>query len=73
MRLLLPAQPDKLTDALKGVERLMVIEQNHTGQLYRFLRAWYDLPADVETLARPGPSVFRPNEIAEAIRNWSAR
>jgi 2-oxoglutarate ferredoxin oxidoreductase subunit alpha len=73
MRLLLPAQPDKLTDALKGVERLMVIEQNHTGQLYRFLRAWYELPADVETLSRPGPSVFRPKEIAEAIRNWSAR
>jgi 2-oxoglutarate ferredoxin oxidoreductase subunit alpha len=73
MRLLLPAQPDKLTDALKGVERLMVIEQNHTGQLYRFLRAWYDLPANTDSLARPGPSVFRPNEIAEAIRNWSAR
>jgi len=73
MRLLLPAQPDKLTDALKGVERLMVIEQNHTGQLYRFLRAWYDLPADVEALYRPGPSVFRPKEIAEALRNWSAQ
>jgi len=71
MRLLLPAQPDKLKDALEGVERLMVIEQNHSGQLYRFLRAWYDLPADVEVLSRPGPSVFRPNEIAAALQNWS--
>lgn len=73
MRLLLPAQPDKMSDALKGVERLLVIEQNHTGQMYRFLRAWYDLPADVETLFRPGPSVFRPNEIAATLRNWSNR
>jgi 2-oxoglutarate ferredoxin oxidoreductase subunit alpha len=71
MRLLLPAQPDKLAEELKGVKRLIVIEQNHTGQLYRFLRGWYDLPADTESLHRPGPSVFRPGEIAGAIRDWS--
>jgi 2-oxoglutarate/2-oxoacid ferredoxin oxidoreductase subunit alpha len=72
MRLLLPAQPDKLTDALRGVRRVMVIEQNHGGQLYRFLRAWYDLPENVASLCRPGPSVFRPDEIAAALRNWCA-
>lgn len=71
LRLLLPAQPLKLAAALRGVERLMVIEQNHTGQLYRFLRAWYELPADTNALHRPGPTVFRPGEIADAIRNWS--
>jgi len=71
LRLLLPAQPRKLADALEGVERLMVIEQNHSGQLYRFLRSWYELPADVESLHRPGPSVFRPGEIADALRDWS--
>ena len=71
LRLLLPAQPHRLADALKGVERLIVIEQNHSGQLYRFLRAWYDLPADVESLHRPGPSVLRPGEIAEALCDWS--
>lgn len=71
MRLLLPAQPLKLAAALRGVERLLVIEQNHTGQLYRFLRAWYDLPPNVEALHRPGPTVFRPGELADAIRNWS--
>lgn len=73
LRLLLPAQPHKLADALRGVGRLIVIEQNHSGQLYRFLRAWYDLPADVETLLRPGPSVFRPGEIAERLRDWGQR
>lgn len=71
LRLLLPAQPRKMADTLGGVERLMVIEQNHSGQLYRFLRAWYDLPADVESLHRPGPSVFRPGEIAAALRDWA--
>jgi 2-oxoglutarate ferredoxin oxidoreductase subunit alpha len=71
LRLLLPAQPRKMAEALRGVKRLMVIEQNHSGQLYRFLRAWYELPADVESLHRPGPSVFRPGEIAAALRDWS--
>jgi 2-oxoglutarate ferredoxin oxidoreductase subunit alpha len=49
----------------------MVIEQNHSGQFYRFLRAWYELPADVRALHRPGPSVFRPGEIAAVIQEWS--
>ncbi|NOR65749.1 MAG: 2-oxoglutarate synthase, partial [Woeseiaceae bacterium] len=71
LRLLLPAQPRKMAEALRGVKRLMVIEQNHSGQLYRFLRAWYELPATVESLHRPGPSVFRPGEIAAALRDWS--
>ena len=70
LRLLLPARQDDMAVALNGVNRLMVIEQNHTGQLYRFLRAWYDLPADVHTLHRPGPGVFRPGEIATKINEW---
>jgi len=70
LRLLLPARPKEMAAALDGTKRVMVIEQNHTGQLYRFLRAWYDLPADVDTLHRPGPSVFRPGEIATKIEAW---
>jgi len=70
LRLLLPAKPIEMAAALDGVERLMVIEQNHTGQLYRYLRAWYDLPPIVDTMHRPGPSVFRPGEIAARISEW---
>ena len=70
LRLLLPARPEDMAAALDGVRRIMVIEQNHTGQLYRFLRAWYDLPSDVEAMYRPGASVFRPGEIATRIEEW---
>ena len=73
MRLLLPVRQDEMAAALDGVKRLIVIEQNHTGQLYRFLRGWYDLPADVDTLHRPGPDVFRPGEIAAKLTQWSER
>jgi 2-oxoglutarate ferredoxin oxidoreductase subunit alpha len=70
LRLLLPARPNEMAATLDGVKRVMVIEQNHTGQLYRFLRAWYELPADVDTMHRPGPNVFRPGEIATRIETW---
>jgi 2-oxoglutarate ferredoxin oxidoreductase subunit alpha len=70
LRLLLPVRQEDMAAALDGVNRLLVIEQNHTGQLYRFLRAWYDLPADVDTVHRPGPGVFRPGEIATRIDAW---
>jgi 2-oxoglutarate ferredoxin oxidoreductase subunit alpha len=69
-RLLLPVQPEQMAAALDGVSRAFVIEQNHSGQFYRFLRAWYELPADVQAMHRPGPSAFRPGEIANAIREW---
>ncbi len=72
-RLLLPARPEEMALALEGVSRALVIEQNHSGQFYRFLRAFYDLPADVEAMHRPGPTVFRPGEIARTIRGWSGQ
>jgi len=73
LRLLSPAQPLKFAQTLTGVGKLIVIEQNHSGQLYRFLRGWYDLPADTASLHRPGPSVFRPGEIAERLLDWSSQ
>ncbi len=70
LRLLLPIRKEDMAAALDGVNRLLVIEQNHTGQLYRFLRAWYELPEEVDTLHRPGPGIFRPGEIATKISEW---
>src|SRR5512140_1379890 len=39
VRLLAPAQPARVAKALAGATRVLVVEQNHTGQLYRYLRA----------------------------------
>jgi 2-oxoglutarate/2-oxoacid ferredoxin oxidoreductase subunit alpha len=62
MRLISPAQPARLAAALKGVKRVLVIEQNHTGQFWRYLRGYYDLPADVVPIYCPGPLPIRPGE-----------
>jgi 2-oxoglutarate ferredoxin oxidoreductase subunit alpha len=67
MRLLSPAQPEKLKQALQGVKRVIVIEQNHSGQFLRYLRSEYELPAEVKSLRRPGPLPFRPEEIQKAL------
>ena len=67
MRLLAPAQPERLKRALQGVRRVIVVEQNHSGQFLRYLRSQYELPAEVRSLRRPGPLPFRPEEIRREV------
>lgn len=67
LRLLSPAQPERLKRALQGVKRVLVVEQNHSGQFLRYLRSEYELPGEVKSLRRPGPLPFRPDEIQKAL------
>ena len=71
LRLLLPASPDKLDAALAGVKRVLVVEQSHGKQFYRYLRAFYDLPKATLSEARPGPLPITPGEIVQHYENWS--
>ena len=71
-RLLAPAQPARMADALRGVNRLLIVEQTHSGQYYRYLRAYYDLPGEVRSLSVPGPLPIRPADIRRALSQWSA-
>jgi 2-oxoglutarate ferredoxin oxidoreductase subunit alpha len=69
-RLLFPVQVERFTAALDGVKRILVVEQSHSGQFHRYLRAHYDLADDVRVLNRPGPLPIRPSEIQQAIMQW---
>jgi 2-oxoglutarate ferredoxin oxidoreductase subunit alpha len=71
LRLLSPSRPEHLARALEGAKRVLVVEQNHTGQLYRYLRAEYDLPGAVKSFRHPGPLPMRPGEIHKQITEWS--
>ncbi|HRO60265.1 MAG TPA: 2-oxoacid:acceptor oxidoreductase family protein, partial [Burkholderiaceae bacterium] len=42
LRLLAPAQPERMAAALEGVTRILVVEQNHGAQLLRHLRGTLD-------------------------------
>ena len=71
IRLLAPAQPAQMAAALAGVSRILVVEQNHGGQLLRYLRSAYDLPAKPAGYHRPGPLPLRPGEVTKAIVTWA--
>jgi 2-oxoglutarate ferredoxin oxidoreductase subunit alpha len=71
VRLLAPALPERFDAALEGVKRVLVVEQNHTGQLCRYLRSVYDLPGKPVSFRRPGPLPLRPGELAAAIVAWA--
>lgn len=69
-RLLAPVQPERLAAALEGVKQILVVEQTHSAQFHRYLRAHYDLPAPVRVFHRPGPLPITAGEIHRAIMDW---
>ncbi len=72
LRLLAPAQPERLRQSLKGVKRALVVEQSWGGQFLRYLRAEYeDLPCALTSFRKPGPLPVRPDEIHRRMIEWS--
>lgn len=72
-RLLLPTRPAEMSAALAGVKRLLVVEQTHGMQFLKYLRAHYDLPAEVSVLHRPGPLPIRPHEVRRRLVEGGSR
>ena len=70
LRLLLPAQPARLAAALRGVRRALVVEQSQGRQFHKYLRSYYELPAELAVLSRAGPLPIRPAEILARLTAW---
>ena len=70
IRLIAPARPDRLRDALAGARRVVVIEQSHSGLFYHSLRAHYGLGDEAEPHFRPGPLPIRPGEMEALLEGW---
>jgi 2-oxoglutarate ferredoxin oxidoreductase subunit alpha len=70
LRLLAPVLPARYAEVLAGVSQVLVVEQNHGAQLYRYLRAMVDLPGRPTSFHRPGPLPLRPAELTAAIVQW---
>jgi 2-oxoglutarate ferredoxin oxidoreductase subunit alpha len=70
LRLLLPASRERLARELAGVERVLIVEQSHSGQFAAYLRSFYEIVAETRLLARPGPLPITPGEIVERIQQW---
>ncbi|MBV5264510.1 2-oxoacid:acceptor oxidoreductase subunit alpha [Pinisolibacter aquiterrae] len=63
LRLIAPLQKNRLAEALAGTARVVVVEQNASGQLFRHLLGERALGPGAESFARPGPAPFRAAEI----------
>ena len=72
LRLIAPLQTEALAAALQGVRQVLVVEQNHGGQLLRYLRSRADLPGRPSGLHRAGPLPLRPGQLADAFVDWAA-
>ncbi len=70
LRLLAPERPEHMNAVLAGIKRILIVEQSHSKQFYRYLRAAYDLPGEVKLFNRPGPLAFKPAEIIEQLADW---
>jgi len=70
-RLIAPARPVEMAAALEGCHRALVVEQNHDGQLTRYLRAHYDMPRDSYAYFHPGPLALRPAAVLGWLRKLS--
>ncbi|MES9993329.1 MAG: 2-oxoacid:acceptor oxidoreductase subunit alpha [Candidatus Thiodiazotropha sp.] len=67
IRLLAPLQREKFSQAIAGADRVLVVEQNHGGQLFHYLHAQGVLPEQAESLAQPGPLPLRSGRIIRAL------
>ncbi len=68
LRLISPPQKARLAAALEGVERLLVVENDHGGQFLRHLRAHHDLPDIVVSCRRPGPKPITARQVLRGLR-----
>ncbi|MBT6137793.1 MAG: 2-oxoglutarate synthase, partial [Rhodospirillaceae bacterium] len=72
MRLMVPFLKTRFLAALGNSNRILIVEQSHSGQFQQYLRAKCDLPGEVRNLHRAGPKLITPNEICARIRDWNA-
>ena len=67
LRLLSPLPAEQIEQQLATAERAFVIEENHQGQLYRYIRSQIDSPTPVSSIARPGPVAISSADITAAV------
>ncbi len=71
LRVIAPFPAAALERALQGIRRAIVVEQNHSGQLYHYLRGHCEAALPLSSYSRPGPMPLRPHELAERLHTWS--
>lgn len=67
LRLLAPLQCEALDEALAGSAHVLVVEQNHSAQLFHYLKGCMDFDQQVHSLAQPGPVPLNAQQIVSHV------
>lgn len=67
LRLLSPLPIDHIEQQLKLANKAFVVEQNHQGQLFRYICSQLTPPAPLVSIARPGPVSISSADIISAV------
>jgi 2-oxoglutarate ferredoxin oxidoreductase subunit alpha len=67
-KLLYPVAEEIYREFFAPLQRCLVIEQSHQGQLYRIIRMWVSVPPEFAVLAKSGSNPIAPEEVLEKIR-----
>ena len=71
--LLYPVIEETYREFLASVRAGMIVKQSYQGQLFRILRMFLDLPAEIQSFARSGALPFQPGEVVERLRAVALR
>lgn len=71
-RLLYPVVEQVYQDFFASVKRGLFIEQSFQAQLYRVVRMYADIPAQVRPLAKSGSNPIQPKEVLQRLREMIA-
>ena len=67
-KLLYPVAEEIYAEFFSSLERCVVVEQSHQGQLHRLIRMWADVPREFTSLARSGANPIAPSDVIATIR-----
>jgi 2-oxoglutarate ferredoxin oxidoreductase subunit alpha len=67
LRLLSPLPQDEIEQQLKRAQTAFIIEQNHRGQLFRYIRSQINSSTPLASIARPGPVSISSADIISAV------
>ncbi len=67
-RLVYPIAEKVFEKFFKGVDKGLIVEQSHMGQLYHVLRAFVDVPGGIKKFCKSGSNPIVPSEVIRTLK-----
>lgn len=72
LRQLSPFPAEAMKEALEGVNSLIIVEQNQSGQFFHYFKSQMDYPGELVSFATPGPLPINAYDIAQFLEGVRA-